>query len=130
MPVNVVWHDTEKTIMRVYFDGPWKWDDVYGTPNQTNRLAEDVSGKFHMIVEMYNISSIPRGMSIRKLIETSKQKHPNTGMTVISGINPTIKPVVNTILSAAFFGNFRFAVNTEEAVRLIETYKTKNPSTT
>ena len=120
MPVNAVWDDEAKTIVRLDYIGKWTWDDVYVATEAMNEMMKSVSHPVSIIHNMFDSAGIPSGAitQARKFTEGLPE---NWGLSVVIGSGLFAESLVNVFgkLYRKLGEHYRTASNLEQARKLI-----------
>lgn len=99
MSVITEWLDENKTIIRLYYEKKWDWQDAIDAHVEANRLMNSVAHFVAVIIDMSATNYMPP-QSIFKVRELSymRGQSPNdSGITVFLDADVLTKAVVNFI---------------------------------
>lgn len=99
MPVQVVWDNADKTIMRFIYSGSWTWEEYHDAISALQTLIQGVTHTVHMIVDMSGGIWTPPGSFIDHMNQEKRRMPPNMGMTVIVGRSLMLKVIFNVMNS-------------------------------
>lgn len=100
MTLNVCWHDAEKTITRIDFEGQFSIEDVYVAWAEELQLMRSVTHPVYSLnyvapVGVVSYSFTGRIRELREFVE--KNRAPNLQMTVQVAPNRMVRGVLRTI---------------------------------
>lgn len=94
MPVEVVWDDEAKTIIRQIYSGRVILDDYYLATNKFVELANSVSHPVHSIMDRRDVL-MSQGSYLRVMRYANEKMPDNIGLRVIINGNVMTKIMVN-----------------------------------
>jgi hypothetical protein len=117
----------EKTIMLAEYIGAWTWDEFFPARDAANAQFDELDHDVTIIHDWSQQKGLPANAlsNSRRLLE---KQHPHTGQHIFVGVNPlflSIFGVFVKIYKPATRFPMIFALNVEEAVKLINERKTK-----
>ncbi|GAB5493696.1 MAG: hypothetical protein Phog2KO_39110 [Phototrophicaceae bacterium] len=127
MPVEVMWDDDAKTIIRQKFEGIISLDDYYKATDDFVTLASSVDYTVHSIFDRREIEK-SEGSFIKAMQYANKQKINNLGIRVVLQASSMTKTIVNMgrYLAPDLIKNIIFAETIEEAHQHIAEFETNN----
>src|SRR5262249_20124301 len=84
MPIQVVWDNDDKTVIRYIIEGNWTWDEMLEAVKTSNAWLDAAEGKIHFIHDMRGSTAIPSG-ALTQLRRFIGKEHPKTGQSIIVG---------------------------------------------
>lgn len=121
MPVNMLWDDTEKSILRFEYHGKWSWEEVYDMMAQANVELSAVQHRVDTIHDFTGSNGLPSN-ALSHASSLSRHIPEQTGISVVTGSSVFI----NTLLSVfskvypQFGSRYKSAGTLAEAYALIE----------
>lgn len=82
MPINLLWENEAKTIVRMEVVGQWTWDEMYSASQEGYAMLESVQHIVDPIIDFRNSAAIPI-YSITHARHMIGKRHPRTGLTVM-----------------------------------------------
>lgn len=82
MGVEVMWDNSDKTVIQMVYQGRWQWEDVRGAVDELNEMIDNVSHKaVHIISNRGNANWTPGhyASNLRSIIANT---HPRAGHRV------------------------------------------------
>jgi len=124
MPIQVVWDNEEKTIIRYIIEGNWTWDEMNRAVATSNAMLDAAEGKIHFIHDMRESRGVPSG-ALSQLRRYIGKEHPKTGQSIIVGtqkstmmqLGQSLLNMVHKIYKRDW--GFLFADSLEEARQLL-----------
>lgn len=89
MPITAQWDNPQQTIIHYHFENRWTWDELYRAVN-TGRVYQDSVNHRVDIILNFDASSVMPGGALSEFRRIAQIRHPNTGIRVIVGANPTM----------------------------------------
>jgi hypothetical protein len=86
MPINSIWDNAEKTILRHEYDGSWTWTDFKANLLKSRAMLDSIQHPADLIIDTRNGKLLPDG-GVGSLHILSNGNHPNLGKTVLVGSN-------------------------------------------
>lgn len=83
MPINVLWDNEERTIIRFDFIGNWDWNEYWHCVERSLTMLVQVTHPVDTIANLANSAGLPTG-SIQQVKRTFDQAHVNLGIIVIN----------------------------------------------
>ncbi|MCS6836762.1 MAG: hypothetical protein NZ750_12190 [Anaerolineae bacterium] len=120
MPVQAVWDDKEKTIVRFIYVGQWNWDEFYFVVQSANAMMDTVSHPCVSIVDMTRSGDIPNGavVHIRNVIRMPQSRN-NSGVTLFVNSKMLARLLIESLAKTnpevASNSQWHFLNNLEEA---------------
>ncbi len=85
MPVNVIWHNPEKTIVKMVYASPWTWEEFLEGTQQAKDLARTVS---HPIgIASHPVGRPPKGNPAHYFDQSIRDMPANAKLLVIVSEN-------------------------------------------
>lgn len=122
MPVNMLWDDAEKSILRFEYQGKWTWEEVNNMMAQAN---VELTAVPHRVDTIHDFTSSSSGLPSNVLSHASslsRQIPAQAGMSVVVGSSA----LINTLLSIftkvypQFASRYKSASTLDAAYALIE----------
>lgn len=129
MPVELVWDNEERTILRQIYSGHLAFEDYINATNEFERMAGTVSHTVHSIMDRTQILSTP-GASLKAMIYANNHVPPNIGLRVIVKATMFTKFLIDMGQRVAphLVKNVHFVETLEEAHALIARHDAVNVS--
>jgi hypothetical protein len=127
MPIQIVWDNDDRTIMRFLFEDPWDATELFNAITQTKTLlaAEDIGYAVGVIFDTQATGSLPSGIltSTRTLVE---KMSPEIAIIVVATRNRFLRAMhqVFSRVNRSLAEKFQLAGTVEEA-RVIITGRVK-----
>jgi hypothetical protein len=125
MPIEVNWFNDSHSVIYMRVSDPWTWDDFFAASRQASTLARSVSHEVSYMVDFTHAKQFPRGLSLQRVRAILDFKQSNSGVLVSFGVNPFMRVMLNTVLTAV--GRVRantVIVNTlEDALQVVDDYR-------
>ncbi len=98
MPVQIVWDDEEKTMLRHIYQGEWTWQEFDVAVATAYTWIESVPHRVHIIVDLRQTGPLPANvlLHIRGLADRA---HPRIGKTIIVGTNAFLQRLYDVFTS-------------------------------
>jgi hypothetical protein len=129
MPIRADWYDDTRKIIHLEFEGRLTWDDLYKATESSLRLHDEAQGKVHTIIDVVKVTSTPNlnVSAMQRVIRAGVGKHPNKGVSVITGARPLVRTVFSVFerLYPTAMKGYRYAETVEAALAMLE----KEPTT-
>lgn len=121
MPVQVVWDDEEKRIIRQIYSGHVTIEDYYAATDQVQEMVAQVSHVVHSIMDRTLVVSTPNS-ALPALLYANKNLPENIELRLI--INPSVytRMIVNIgrRIAPRVVHHIRYALTLEEAHQIIQ----------
>lgn len=120
MGIIVAWGDADQLSLLITFNKPWNWTEFQAAADSMLVLANSISHKTNLILDIRNAGFPPDG-ALRRFRNVSEIDHPNIDRVIYVAPRMMAQFVrsINSLLSNAFFGHrapeFDFAPTLEEA---------------
>lgn len=130
MGVQVVWDNTDKTVVRFIYEGSWTWQEYHQTIQTANAMMDTVAHPVVSIVDMRATKYIPPNAMrhIRQVINESRN-HNNSNIAVYLGADDFTQALVNATqriyLDVRAFSQFFYAESLEAARELAHDLRRK-----
>jgi hypothetical protein len=123
MPVNLIWADSEETILTIDIDGAWDWEDFYHAVDYVQARAESVPGRLDLIVWRRSGAVMPHGTMTAHVIQAMRMMPDRLGIVVLVTTNALVRGFAQLIQNA--IGGTRFtrvmvAATYEEALSTVQ----------
>lgn len=127
MPIQVSWYNESKTAIYFTFTDPWSWDDFFVADKQGTDMMEGLSHEVSFLADFTQARQFPRGMSLQRVRSVLNFENDNSGTLVAFGVNPFLRVMLNTMLTAAGRINSTVVIvrDLQEALDVLEGRKTK-----
>ncbi len=89
MPIQAVWDNEEKTVIRYIIDGHWTWDEMNAAVAVSNAWLDEANRKIDFIHDMRSSEGVPPG-ALTQLKRYIGKEHPNTGRSVVVGAKKSV----------------------------------------
>lgn len=124
MPVEVIWDDEAKTIIRQIYSGRVILDDYYKATDQFVKLANSVDYTVHSIMDRQDVL-ISEGSYLQVMRYANKIMPDNIGIRAIIKANVMTRMMINigSRLAPRLVSQIRLVNNLEEARQVIEANK-------
>lgn len=128
MPIQINWFNESKTAIYFTFTDPWTWDDFIVADREGTRMMEGVTHQVSFLADFTQSRQFPRGMSLQRVRSVLNFEDSNSGMLVAFGVNPFMRVMLNTMLTAAGRVNSTVAIvrDLEEALDTLEGRRRNN----
>jgi hypothetical protein len=99
MPINVHWHENNRTILHIDFQGEWTWAEMYDIRDLVRFMAESQTEYIHIISDMRDCK-IPVGNSATHLrnFVLNLPENAREGLFVYLGARPDWKAHVTIFM--------------------------------
>jgi len=83
MPIQAIWDNEDKTVVRFIYSGKWNWDEFYFTIQSANAMMDTVDHPCLSIVDKTDSRYMPSGAAIhiRNVVRMSRS-HNNSGISI------------------------------------------------
>lgn len=124
MPIDVIWDDEAKTIIRQIYSGRVILDDYYKATDQFVKLANSVDYTVHSIMDRQDVL-ISEGSYLQVMRYANKIMPDNIGIRAIIKANVMTRMMINigSRLAPRLVSQIRLVNNLEEARQVIEANK-------
>jgi len=65
MPIITDWIDDSKTVIRLYYEKTWNWQDAIDAHSEANRLMDKVKHPVAVIIDMSDTNHMPHNRSAK-----------------------------------------------------------------
>ena len=91
MKITVDWYDPEtKSILIYHFSDGWTWNDYINAGNEAVQLISSVPHTVHTIMDVRDVSLVPKGAITQMRRAVSIEPQSNNGQYVIVGSNSNV----------------------------------------
>ena len=133
MTVRAEWDNTQKTIMRLTFEGAWTWDEYFTSAAFVNQQIIAENHVVDVIVDLTANNIMPSG-ALTQGKKAMIAKPANNGITILVGVNPVLQGFYK-MFSGLYQGiirskkvNMVMAATMEAAYKILEAERMKNVS--
>ena len=128
MPVEVIWDDEEKTIIRQIYSGVVVLDDYKAATDQFVEMANSVDHTVHSILDRREIEK-SEGSFLKAMQYANKLMPDHVGMRIVMQPNRMTKTMINMgqYLAPNLVKNIGYAETIEEAHGKIADYLKSTP---
>jgi len=122
MPIRVSWFNESRTAIYFTFTDPWTWNDFITADREATEMLESVNHQVSYLADFTQSRQFPHGMSLQRVRSVLNFEDSNSGMIIAFGVNPFMRVMINTMLSAVGRVNSTVAIvrDLEEALDTIE----------
>ncbi len=116
MPINIVWEDDEKTILRMILSGKWTLEEFHDGFSETLTLYRSVPHDIDLIIDARRNQTNMLNI-ISSLGRLDADTRPNHRSVTVVGINPMLRVVGSASLKIAphLSRNLGFVETVEDA---------------
>ncbi len=121
MPINVVWDDVQKTIIRWDFSDPWNWDEFRTAFEKSVEMNDDTGRRVDVIPYVGDSRiPVPTG-AMGEFTRIARETPANTGLVVITGGTRFANAVISVFsrIYGQLAANWRMADSLEKARGMI-----------
>lgn len=121
MPVQVMWGNTEHTILHYQFSDPWTWEDFYSIMQQGKALREAAGlSEVDAVIDMSQVRTLPSGAMTH--IRGADRSGVNARHLVLVQAGALMRALLTTIsrVSPRLANKVKLANSMEEAYALLE----------
>jgi hypothetical protein len=97
MPVNLIWADSEETILTIDIDGAWDWADFYHAVDYVRAQAESVSSRLDLIVWRRSGAVMPHGTMTAHLIQAMRMMPSHFGVVALVTNSSLVRGIAQLI---------------------------------
>ncbi len=101
MPIQVSWYNESKTAIYLTFTDPWTWEDFTVADKKGTEMMEGLNHEVSFLADFTHARQFPRGMSLQRVRSVLNFDNANSGTLVVFGVNPFLRVMLNTMLTAA-----------------------------
>lgn len=121
MPIQIIWDNEEKTVLRASYIGRWTWEELYVEIDQSNALLDSVEHNVDIIHDWSQSARIPPDAMVhaRNLIP---KIHPRVRVNIHVGVDSSFTMLwkIFARVYSAIAGRKKFYfVNTIEEARAL-----------
>ena len=129
MPVQVEWDDEAHTTLYFAYSRPWTWDDYFQAIAHSQDLIARSPHMVYTISDTSRAGPVPAG-SITQLRRSLQSLVPKTGGTVVIGVTPPIRAIVELFQRMNFpiARQWTIAASVDEARQIIAEWKAQERS--
>lgn len=77
MPIEVVWDDDNRTVLRLDFEGSWAWKDYDHAVEEAYRLVREVTNLVDVMLNLIHSDPVPPLKSLKSFQRTLSLKPAN-----------------------------------------------------
>ena len=121
MPIKVIWHNTDRTILRWEFDEHWNWEEYATAQYQSNEMIEQVEyDRVDVIGDVRRSHTLPMD-AILGYRNSLKNQSSRIGSIVLVGTNRFVKSMVKIFMKyyPSSGRRFKFADSFLEAEAMV-----------
>jgi hypothetical protein len=124
MPIEIVWDDTEHTIMRYDVSGKWAWDELFRARDEVfAHMDSAAADRVDAIINFVGGLHIPPD-ALGQIKGLQEDPHPKAGLTVMVGTNFFLRTLLGTATkvynsATGHSVDFMYAKSLEEARQII-----------
>ena len=117
--IRVEWASDSRTVIYWYLPNGWTWADFYIAQKEVDTMIDTVSGTVDGIFLPDNPRYLPPN-ALTNLRNITLRRHPRYGYSMVVGVNPYVRSLLNTLAHLLPNDNIiRFVATEEEAHTLI-----------
>jgi len=122
MPVNLLWDDAEKSILRYQYEGKWTWEELHDAIVQAHAIADAIQYRIDVIFDFTGSAGLP-AKPLSHAPSVARELPTQTGLVVVVGgtFFSTMLSIFNRVYP--HFGSasrYKSAHTLDEAHALIE----------
>jgi len=130
MPIELLWDNKDKTVIRQVFDGRWTWEEFYQMNcNRIPEMMQSVDHTVHVFSDFSVARGVPIGGALTHARNVMRYYPENWGILVIVGANTFVNLLVetfrHTFISTLGWKTFT-APTIEAAYKLTEEFAEKS----
>jgi hypothetical protein len=101
MPIEIRWHDEQKTAVYLEFAAPWTWDDLYGSIDTSKGMMSQSPADMVDILVLMKDGNLPKGSNSMHGMNAIRYPHlklryiiitQNTFIRTLMGISSKVNP--------------------------------------
>lgn len=121
MPIQVVWDNEDKTIIRVTFPEKWTWDEFQEIDYRVEIMIGRIQHKVVYIADMSATKSVPKGLKLDVVRYVLDFNHENSDLLIVVGMNKMVKALFDIVILALghIATNIKTADTLEEGYQLL-----------
>jgi hypothetical protein len=96
VPIQVVWDNIDKTVIRFEFEGSWTWDDLYQASDEATAMLDTVPHMVDFVLDVRNANQIPRDF-MNHAGNIANGQNPKRGLLVVVGANRLLRTLGGTL---------------------------------
>lgn len=127
MPVQVMWDNDKKTIVRYVFEGKWTWNELYPAYNKAIEMEKSMPHRVHAILDLRKGIGVPANILVH-LKDISDKQPANIGLSIAVTKSPFIHSLYQ--IAIKFYSKidyyFRVAETLQSAYEMIAKVDAKN----
>jgi hypothetical protein len=77
MPIEIIWDNDSRTILRLDFEGSWAWKDYDHAVEEAYRQVREVTNTVDVILNLFYSDPVPPLKSLKSFQRTLSQKPAN-----------------------------------------------------
>lgn len=121
MPIQVIWDNPEKAVIRQIFEGKWDLNDYHHSLDEIEQLCRQVNHRVHLIGDLTASTGMPPNLFtlMNHVIRLMQQYW---DMVVVTHANPYYKAILKVVeqLSPLIAYRIRYADSLDEAYSIIK----------
>ena len=126
MGIQVVWDDSEQTIIRWDFDSDWDWSDFWNAFSESIRIGEGYTKRVDVIPNVTHTKRLPIGaLGAFKSVDTRLPDF--VKLVVVAGSDSMTRMMIKTFAQINRIDSWRTATTLEEARAIIAEDRQRNP---
>jgi hypothetical protein len=124
MPIEIVWDNDERSILRYDVSGKWNWDELFQARDKVFAQMDSASAeRIDAIINFVGGLSVPND-ALGQIQKLREDPHAKAGLTVMVGTNMFLRTLLSTATKVynAATGHtveFMYAKSLEEARQFI-----------
>jgi hypothetical protein len=122
MPLQVMWDDEAKTIIRSEGVGEWTWEEFHEGLQKVVQMMKTVNHRVDLIIHNRPDSHSPKGSGMPHFQRAIRIMPPNVGCTVFVNTNTFARAIISiftTVYKNKASAHFVMAATLEDARELI-----------
>ena len=121
MPLKTDWDPTDKTTVRLTYDGKWTVNDLHQFFDQVTRMAQEANQRVNIISDMRNATSSPANMfTVLTRAERVFSAHVNLIIVVAANKYFTALGAVAQKMAPKAFAKFHFVATLDQAHAILQ----------
>ncbi len=121
MPIQVIWDNEDKTIIRVTFPEKWTWDEFQEIDYRVETMIDRLQHKVVYLADISATQSVPKGLKLDVVRYVLDFNHENSDLLVVVGMNKMVKAMFDIVTLALghLATNIKTADTLEEGYQLL-----------
>lgn len=122
---SIQWHNAEKTILLFHYTGRLKAEPYLAAFEACSQVMGEVEHNVDLIFDMSDVTHLDVPGLLQALPQFNKAAAPNHGLSVVIGMSPAARVLVNAAANLApkLIGNVRQARSMAEAHQIIAKHR-------